>query len=62
MSMHDLEQEAIVELPSRLETSAIFSPVTYTLHQSTVAFNAVNVGGSQEVEATNLATTTIDVG
>jgi hypothetical protein len=58
----DVAAEHLVELPARLETSAFFSPVTYTLTQGALALNAVNVGGTQVAAAANVANTAIIVG
>lgn len=52
----DLEDERLVELPQRLETSNshfAFSPVTVSVTQVAVALNAVNVGGNQTAFASN---------
>lgn len=58
----EFEQDTLVELPQRLETSAFWSPVLANLSQSALAVNAVNVGGSQEATATNSGMVDIDVG
>jgi hypothetical protein len=58
----DVAAEHLMELPARLETSAIFSPVTVAVTQSALALNAVNFGGSQEAMAGNSATTQVIVG
>jgi hypothetical protein len=50
----DFEQERLVELPQRLETSRFFfSPVVVNVTQTAVALNAVNVGGNQHAAAAN---------
>lgn len=58
----EFEQDTLVELPQRLETSAFWSPVLASLSQSALAVNAVNVGGEQEATAGNIGTISIDVG
>ena len=58
----EFEQDTLVELPQRLETSAFWSPVLANLSQSALAVNAVNVGGAQTATAGNVATIHIDVG
>lgn len=58
----EFEQDTLVELPQRLETSAFWSPVLANLSQSALAVNAVNVGGEQEAMASNVGTLQINVG
>ena len=58
----EFEQDTLVELPQRLETSAFWSPVLANLSQSALALNAVNVGGEQEASAANMGSISIEVG
>ena len=58
----EFEQDTLVELPQRLETSAFWSPVLASLNQSALAVNAVNAGGEQTAIAGNIGVIHVDVG
>jgi hypothetical protein len=48
-----VEEEVLVELPARLETSSFFSPVIVVAPQIAIAVNGVDFGGAQISGAMN---------
>lgn len=54
--------ERLVALPTRLETSVFFSPVTTTITQGALAVNGLSIGGNQTALAANFANTVVTVG
>ena len=55
MGIEDLEVEKLTELPLRLETATLFSPVIVVQPQIAIAVNGVSFGGYQHAAGTNLA-------
>ena len=49
----DTEEDVVLALPARLETSSFFSPVIVVAPQIAIAVNAVDFGGAQVAAALN---------
>jgi hypothetical protein len=57
--MKELEDEVVVELTDRLETTTAFSPITSTVTMNSLALNALNLAGAQTAVSTNAAMVSI---
>jgi len=55
LGIEDLELERLTELPRRLETATLFSPVIVVQPQIAIAVNGASFGGYQYAAGTNLA-------
>ncbi|HEX6539161.1 MAG TPA: hypothetical protein VF155_08280 [Candidatus Dormibacteraeota bacterium] len=53
MDHDDCEEDAVLALPARLETSSFFSPVIVVMPQIAVAVNGVDFAGGQVASAMN---------
>ena len=49
----DIDEDVVLALPARLETSSFFSPVIVVAPQIAIAVNAVDFGGAQVAAALN---------
>ena len=56
------DEDFVLALPARLETSSFFSPVIVVAPQIAIAVNAGDVGGGQVAAAMNAANAALTLG